>query len=44
MPAADIGMRTYYVGSDPKAVADYRGTLDELAELLPRLVSTPDAV
>lgn len=44
MPAADIGMRTYYVGSDADAVADYRGTLDELADLLPRLASTPDDV
>jgi FMN phosphatase YigB (HAD superfamily) len=38
MPAADIGMATYYVGCDPDAVADYRGDLDALAELLPRLI------
>jgi len=44
MPAADIGMRTFYVGSDADAVADYRGTLDDLADLLPRLAATPDGV
>ncbi len=38
MPAADIGMRTYYVGTDADAAADMRGNLDELAEVLPRLV------
>jgi len=42
MPAADIGMRTYYVGADAEAFADYRGTLEDLADLLPRLVVTPD--
>jgi FMN phosphatase YigB (HAD superfamily) len=40
MPAADIGMRTFYVGDDAEAVADYRGTLDDLADVLPRLAST----
>ncbi|MDO8949355.1 MAG: HAD hydrolase-like protein [Actinomycetota bacterium] len=44
MPAADIGMRTFYVGTDLEAVADYRGTLDDLADLLPRLASTSSAV
>lgn len=38
MPAADVGMRTFYVGSDPDAVCDYRGDLDALADLLPRIV------
>ena len=38
LPAADIGMRTFYVGGDEHAAADLRGTLTELAELLPRLV------
>ncbi len=38
MPAADVGMRTFYVGPDPSAPADMRGNLDELADLLPRLV------
>lgn len=38
LPAADIGMRTYYVGSDELAAADMRGTVAELAELLPRLL------
>lgn len=38
MPAADVGMRTFYVGPDPSAPADMRGDLDELADLLPRIV------
>lgn len=38
MPAADVGMRTFYVGKDPAAPADLRGSLEELAELLPRIV------
>lgn len=37
MAAADVGMRTFYVGDDPLAAADFRGTLEELAELLPRI-------
>jgi FMN phosphatase YigB (HAD superfamily) len=43
MPAADVGMRTFYVGNHEDAVATYRGTLHDLAALLPRLVAT-DAV
>ncbi len=39
LPAADVGMRTFYVGSSADAPADYRGTLEELAQLLPRLLS-----
>ena len=38
MPAADVGMRTYYVGQDEDAPADMRGDLQELARLLPRLL------
>jgi FMN phosphatase YigB (HAD superfamily) len=38
LPAADVGMRTYYVGPDTDATADMRGSLAELAELLPKLV------
>jgi HAD superfamily hydrolase (TIGR01549 family) len=38
MPAADVGMRTFYVGSGNRVAADYRGTLTDLAALLPRLV------
>lgn len=38
MPAADVGMRTYYVGHDDGVPADMRGNLTELAELLPRLL------
>lgn len=38
MPAADVGMQTFYVGSDPDAPADMRGDLVDLARLLPRLV------
>jgi FMN phosphatase YigB (HAD superfamily) len=37
LPAADVGMRTFYVGGDPEAIADHRGTLDDLATLLGRL-------
>lgn len=39
MPAADTGMRTFYVGPDPAAEAHYRGDLLELATLLPRLAA-----
>jgi len=38
LPAADVGMRTFYVGKDPDATADMMGTLAELTRLLPRLV------
>jgi len=38
MPAADIGMRTYYVGEPPAPSATWVGTLDDLADLLPRLM------
>lgn len=38
MSAADVGMRTYYVGADSGVVATYEGDLHELAALLPRLV------
>ncbi len=38
MPAADIGMRTFYVGAPPTPSADWAGTLEDLAALLPRLV------
>lgn len=37
MPAADVGMRTFYVGADSGTHADWRGDLDRLAELLPHL-------
>lgn len=38
MPAADVGMRTFYVGPLKDAPCDYRGTMTDLAQLLPRLV------
>lgn len=38
MPAADVGMRTYYVGPDEYTPADMHGDLEELAALLPRLL------
>lgn len=38
MPAADIGMRTFYVGSDEYAYADGRGDLNDLADALPLMV------
>ncbi len=37
LAAADVGMRTYYVGPDERAHADWRGGLVEFAALLPRL-------
>ena len=38
MPAADLGMRTFYVGGDLGVPSDWSGTLDGFADLLPRLV------
>jgi FMN phosphatase YigB (HAD superfamily) len=38
LAAADIGMRTFYVGNDAAAVSDWRGSLYDVAQLLPRLV------
>lgn len=43
LSAADVGMRTFYVGQGP-GVADYRGGLDDLAALLERLTATDAAV
>jgi FMN phosphatase YigB (HAD superfamily) len=40
LPAADIGMRTFYVGRVQGPTADWTGDLDDLADLLPRLVET----
>ncbi len=37
MPAADIGMRTFYVGGGAGVHADWTGDLDDLADLLPKL-------
>ena len=37
LAAGDVGMRTYYVGPDPGARADWSGDLVEFAALLPRL-------
>ncbi len=37
LAAADVGMQTFYVGSDDEATADYRGDLDSLARLIDRL-------
>lgn len=37
MPAADIGMRTFYVGPQPVPACDWSGTLSDLASLLRRL-------
>lgn len=39
MPAADVGMRTFYVGGATDVVADFTGTLSELPALLARLGS-----
>lgn len=40
MPAADIGMRTFYVGPEPCSSAGLQGDLTALTELLPRLVAS----
>jgi len=37
MPAANVGMRTFYVGGDDDAACDYRGDLGDLVSLLERL-------
>lgn len=42
MPATDTGMRTFYTGTGSVASADWSGDLDDLSDLLPRLV-TDDA-
>lgn len=38
MAASDIGMRTFYVGTHEGVAADFSGDLDDLADLLPRLL------
>lgn len=37
MPAADVGMRTFYVGHGPSPSADFSGNLFDVADLLHRL-------
>ena len=37
MPAADLGMRTYYVGAEADVTADWRGSLVKFADMLPML-------
>jgi len=39
LPAADVGMRTFYVGDSAAAPADFRGTLTELPDVLARLTA-----
>jgi FMN phosphatase YigB (HAD superfamily) len=38
MCAADVGMRTYYVGGGVVPAVDFAGTLEDLTDLMPRLV------
>lgn len=38
MPASDVGMTTFYVGRESGVATDFSGDLDDLADLLPRLV------
>lgn len=38
MPAADLGMRTFYVGRGRGVPSDWKGTLGAFEELLPRLL------
>lgn len=42
MPSSGVGMRTFYVGRTPAPTATWSGSLDELCELLPRLVAERD--
>lgn len=37
LPAADVGMRTFYVGPSAETVADWSGSLQQLTDLLPEL-------
>lgn len=39
MSAADVGMRTFYVGDGPAPACDWTGSLTELGELLKRLTN-----
>ena len=39
MTAADVGMSTFYVGRGVAPTADFSGSLDDLAQLLPRLAA-----
>jgi FMN phosphatase YigB (HAD superfamily) len=39
MAAADIGMRTFYVGGQAGTAADWSGDLDDFADLLPKLAA-----
>jgi FMN phosphatase YigB (HAD superfamily) len=43
MAAADVGMRTFYVGHDAGAHADWSGDLDDFADLLPKLMRADEA-
>ena len=43
MGAADVGMRTFYVGPEPIPACDYFGDLRSLAALLPRLAGVIDS-
>ena len=38
IPASDVGMTTFYVGRHEGVAADFSGDLDDLADLLPRLL------
>lgn len=40
MSAADVGMRTYYVGGVATRAVDFAGTLEQLIDLLPRLTES----
>lgn len=39
MSAADVGMKTFYVGPAPVPACDWSGTLEDLTILLPRIVA-----
>ena len=40
MTAADVGMSTFYVGRGVAPTADFKGSLDDLVRLLPRLATS----
>lgn len=43
LPAADVGMTTFYVGDSTSAVTHHRGDLPAFVDILPRLADVPPA-
>jgi FMN phosphatase YigB (HAD superfamily) len=40
MGAAQLGMKTYYVGSEPEVECDWKGTLEDFLVVLPNLLAS----